>query len=85
MSNRSLFEINHDLSHRIRARPMDFACDMAAYLASGSPRTAAVLAQYGIRVIGMRHHSEPFHINWGAVEVNDRSPAHQPDMGTAND
>lgn len=66
MGNRSLIEINHDMSAYIKRDPAGFVADMGAYLSSASPRTADVLMQrYGVRVFGMRHHSEGFELHWG--------------------
>lgn len=66
MSNRSLIEFNHDFSHAIKRDPAGFAADLGAYLSSASPRTASILEdRYGLRVFGMRHHSDGFDIRWG--------------------
>lgn len=68
MSNRTLVEINHDLTHRMKDDPVGFVADLRAYLGAASPRTARALERYGIRVIGMKHHSDPHTIKWGGVE-----------------
>jgi len=68
MSNRTLIEINHDYSHRIGDAPSKFATDLAYFLATGSDKDAEDLEQYGIRVIGMKHHSDGHTIKWGGVE-----------------
>lgn len=66
MSNRTLIEFNHDFSHSIAKDPAGFAADLGAYLSSASPRTAEILERrYGMRVFGMRHHSDGFDIKWG--------------------
>lgn len=59
MSIRSLIEINHDLGHTHWDGMVEA---LAAYLASGDPRSAAELERYGIRVIGQRHHSGFFFV-----------------------
>ena len=57
MSNRTLIEINHDFSHRL---DVEFLATIDRYLASGSRDDAEALERYGVRVIGMRHHSGRF-------------------------
>lgn len=70
MSNRSLFEFNHDYVEEIRKNPAGFVADLEAYLNSGSPRTAAVLKdRYHINHFGMRHHSDGFDIQWGGSKA----------------
>lgn len=60
MSNRSLIEVNHDF------RPDDepgFLPALRRYLNSGCRETAEALEPFGVRVIGMRHHSGNFIID----------------------
>jgi hypothetical protein len=57
MSNRTLIEINHDFYHRLDD---DFVPTLNRYLRSASRETAEALELYGVRVIGMRHHSGNF-------------------------
>lgn len=57
MSYRTLIEINHDF------RPDDdprFLPALRRYLNSGCRETADALEPFGVRVIGMRHHSGNF-------------------------
>ena len=57
MSNRSLIEINHD---RTSDLDEDFLRLLGSYLRSASRESAEALERYGVRVIGMRHHSGNF-------------------------
>lgn len=54
MSNRTLIEINHDYAGRLDD---EFLKRLGYYLGNGNRETAAELEHYGIRVIGMRHHT----------------------------
>jgi hypothetical protein len=65
MSNRTLLEINHDCSHLIGRSPEAFQRALRDYMGSGSKESARHLERWGIRVFGMRHHSEGFYIRWG--------------------
>lgn len=56
MSNRSLIEINHDYSQESPA----FVDALARYVRCADRETAKDLERFGIRVIGMRHHSGNF-------------------------
>lgn len=72
MSNRTLLEINHDCSGAIdRAPSGQFERALLRYLRSASKENAAALEPYGIRVFGMRHHSEGFKVAWGAHEASE--------------
>lgn len=71
MSNRTLLEINHDLWHRIKEDPAQFASVLTRYLGSASADTAEPLERFGIRVFGMRHHSEGFKIEWGCHNATE--------------
>ena len=69
MSNRSLFEINHDFADAIKRDPAGFVADLDAYLSSGSMRCAAILKdRYHINLHGIRHHAEAFEIKWGVYK-----------------
>lgn len=57
MSNRTLIEINHDFAGGL-GEP--FAAAVRRYLQSASLETASELEHYGVRVLGMRHHSGKF-------------------------
>ena len=71
MSNRSLIEINHDFSHAIERDPYSFASAMCRYLGSASHENAKELQRYGVRVFGMRHHSDGFNIKWGFTKASE--------------
>jgi hypothetical protein len=58
MSNRSLFEFNHDYSHHIKDDPQGFIDALQNYLRSGFPENATPLERYGLTWYGMRHHSD---------------------------
>jgi hypothetical protein len=57
MSNRTLIEINHDYAGHLGD---GFKVALLRYLRSASAETAKDLEQFGVRVIGMRHHSGNF-------------------------
>lgn len=61
MSMRTLIEINHDYSHRVT--DPECAPFFNRYLASGSRENAMELERFGLRVVGMRHHSDKFIIS----------------------
>jgi hypothetical protein len=63
MSNRTLIEINHDFAPSLRL-PL-FLEALANYVRSADSRSREELEKYGVRVFGMRHHSEGFSIQWG--------------------
>lgn len=74
MSNRSLIEINHDFSHLIEHDSEAFLLALGRYLRSGSTRNAVELERWGVRVFGMRHHTEGFDIKWGSnPSIADRA------------
>jgi len=60
MSNRSLIEINHDMSAAIRSNPTAFVEMLLQYLASASSRNSMAMREFGVKAISMRHHSENF-------------------------
>jgi len=57
VSFRSLIEINHDYVVRSQT---DLLEALQRYLASGSREDAQELEFYGVKVIGMRHHSSRY-------------------------
>jgi hypothetical protein len=57
MSNRSLIEINHDFCDRLGEEALKA---LRRYLNSANRETADALQQFGIKVVGMRHHSGTF-------------------------
>lgn len=58
MSIRSLIEINHDYAPNERAIEA-----LNRYLASGAKEHAEALLPFGIRVLGIRHHSGQFYLD----------------------
>lgn len=66
MSNRTLIEINHDFSGDIGRNPEAFLSALLSYLASASRDRVLELDGFGITVFGMRHHSDPYSIDWGS-------------------
>jgi len=71
MSNRTLIEINHDCGDSIEKNPEDFVKHLLSYLSGGCERSEEELHYYGIRVIGMKHHSEGHDITWGGVQEQE--------------
>jgi hypothetical protein len=69
MSNRTLVELNHDLWGKMNSA--EFLAALQAYLGSASPENADRLSRYGVRIFGMRHHSEGFDIKWGWHEAKE--------------
>lgn len=63
MSNRTLIEINHDYARELRTPA--FLDALALYVKSASPETRERLERFGVRVFGMRHHSDGFTVRWG--------------------
>lgn len=64
MSIRSLIEINHDRCGTMSLADREaFLEALDAYVASGSQRTAEPLERFGLRVVGMRHHSNNYVID----------------------
>ena len=58
MSNRSLFEFNHDMTGQIVMNPKQFVDDILSFLGSASQENADRLERYGMTYIGTRHHTE---------------------------
>lgn len=61
MSKRSLIEINHDFWPEANSAGLLDA--LTCYLRNATSENAADLERFGLRVIGMRHHSEKFIID----------------------
>ncbi len=57
MSLRTLLEINHDAAI---TDDLTLLTALQRYVSSANPRTAADLERFGIKVVGMRHHSSAF-------------------------
>lgn len=68
MSNRTLIEINHDYVQDISNNRDAIVGFLLNYLTSGDARDFDNLAYYGIRIVGMKHHSDPHSIKWGSIE-----------------
>ncbi len=47
--------------------PSDFVRDLIFYMGSGDKKLANILEYYGVRVIGIKHHSEGHDIKWGSI------------------
>jgi hypothetical protein len=58
MSNRSLFEFNHDFASRIERNPHGFIIALTNYLSSASAGSAEGLKRFGLTYYGMRHHTD---------------------------
>lgn len=65
MSQRSLFEINHDCYSEIKRYPEAFTEHLQRFLSSGDKESAQALEFFGFRFFGRRHHSDGFVIEWG--------------------
>lgn len=65
MSQRSLFEFNHDLAEDIFREREAFIVALTGYLSSGDAEAAKELERFGLRFFGRRHHSDPYSIKWG--------------------
>lgn len=75
MSNRTLIELNHDFTHYVEGEPEAFARALAAYARSASKENAEKLERWGVKVFGMRHHSEGYRITWGYTKASQSGPA----------
>lgn len=73
MSNRTLIEINHDYARELRTPA--FLDALALYINSADRESREQLEQFGVRVFGMRHHSDGFEIRWGTYA----KPISEPD------
>lgn len=69
MSNRTLIEINHDLAGEIERRGPEFLAALGAHLRAIPYGKLPYELFPGARVLGARHHSEPYLIEWGAYEA----------------
>lgn len=72
MSNRTLIELNHDYWDRIARNPDEFIIALILYLGSGDKETSDKLSRYGLRIIGMKHHSEGHDIKWGSITEQEK-------------
>lgn len=75
MSNRSLVEFNHDYTGDIERDPEGFLQAILLYLRSGQAEEVSKGRREifrGIRVFGMRHHSDGFAIEWGGHIVTEQ-------------
>lgn len=63
MSNRTLIEINHDYAKELRTPA--FLEALALYVNGADSESRKRLERFGVRVFGMRHHSDGFEIKWG--------------------
>jgi hypothetical protein len=57
VSIRTIFEINHDYTHAIKANPEEFVALLTRYLNSAGDDAALPLERYGIRLAWWGHHS----------------------------
>ncbi|HEY9219568.1 MAG TPA: hypothetical protein VIO94_16085 [Phenylobacterium sp.] len=64
MSLRTLLEINHDAAI---TDDLALLTALRRYVSSASPRTAAELERFGVKVVGMRHHSSAFVVPEGTA------------------
>lgn len=71
MSNRTLVEINHDNWDSIQKNPTEFVDNLLYYLGSGCGESAEELEHFGVRVIGMKHHSDGHNITWGGFKEKE--------------
>lgn len=84
MSNRSLIEINHDYTHEIQDHPEEFVKALVQYLRSGvvEERVNGHKQIFrGVAVFGMRHHSDPYEINWGGHKASYVVAPYKPKRG----
>lgn len=77
VSNRTLIEINHDMV----SEDTGMAVALARYARSASRENAERLRQYGLQVIGMRHHTGNFILDGepNGFPVSYLTPATQKD------
>lgn len=71
MSNRTLIEINHDRGDVIKNNPDNFISCLLYHLGTGDELSAKDLEYFGVRVIGMKHHSEGHDITWGSAQEKE--------------
>lgn len=72
MSNRTLIEINHDFCGEIKKNHIEFIDDLCDYIRSGPARSKDRLERFGVRLLACRHHSDPFHIEWGGTTITEQ-------------
>lgn len=70
MSNRTLIEINHDYAGDIDRDPDAFLRALRDHLRSAP--AAPYELRPGIHVLGVRHHTSPFSVEWGAHRAQSR-------------
>ena len=58
MSTRSIFEINHDYSYKVKEDPEGFLLVVRLYLSSTSKENAERLEHYGFKRAWWGHHSD---------------------------
>lgn len=75
ISNRSLFEFNHDYWWKIESTRAEFGEALQQFLASASLKNADALERFGIRWFGTRHHSDAFETNFGGVKTAEKESA----------
>lgn len=75
MSNRTLFEINHDFSPLLADD--QFVPCLRRYLGSAAREDAVALEGFGVRIIAMRHHSNDFHIPPGTDGFAPPTPSRE--------
>lgn len=57
MSTRTLFEFNHDMTHKIQDNPSRFATLLIMYLNGASHEDAEELERFGLKRAWWGHHS----------------------------
>ena len=60
MSNRSVFEFNHDFSSEIAKNEERFVSLLLNYIRCACADNARPLERYGLTWYGSRHHSDPW-------------------------
>lgn len=58
MSVRSIFEFNHDYTHKIKGDPDAFLAALRTYLNSANEKNAEALEPFGMRLAWWGHHSD---------------------------
>jgi hypothetical protein len=79
MSNRTLIEINHDFAGDIELGAGAFVSALMNHLSCIPYNKIPYEIIPGVLVLGARHHSEPYVIEWGAYEAASRSALRKPD------
>lgn len=67
MSTRSLIEIDHDRFGTIKRDPQLFLQALLEYMRNPTSESLKqdLWTLFGVNVFGQRHHSSPYHIQWG--------------------